>query len=93
MPEFKARALQRGTYVPRGPNVITTIFKNHFDDFKDNYQPKLEDTSADYRLEHIVKQVEGLVVCGDYTKGIARIQCTNSECKHDRSRPSLAFAT
>jgi len=67
--------------------VITTIFKNHFEDFKDNYQSKLEDTSADYRLEHIAKQVEGLVVCGDYTRGMARIQCTNSECKHQYFRP------
>jgi hypothetical protein len=87
LPDFKARTLQRGTYVPRGPNVITTIFKNHFEDFKDNYQSKLEDTSADYRLEHIAKQVEGLVVCGDYTRGMARIQCTNSECKHQYFRP------
>ena len=74
MSSFKTRTLQQGIYVPRGSNVITTIFKNHFDDFKENYQFKLEDTSADYRLEHIAKQVEGLFVCGDYTKGMARIQ-------------------
>jgi len=86
LPDFKARALQQGTYVPRGPNVITKIFKNHFEDFKDNYQSKLEGTSADYRLEHIAKQVEGLLECGDYTKGMARIQCTNSERKHEYSR-------
>ena len=64
MPSFKARAPQRGSYVPRGSNVLTAIFKNHFEDFKENYQSKLEDTSADCRLEHIVKQVEGLLVCG-----------------------------
>ena len=87
MPDFKAKALQRGTYVPRGPNVITTIFKNHFEDFKENYQSKLEDTPAEYKVEHIVKQVEGLLLCGDYTKGIARIQCTNLECRHEYLRP------
>ena len=87
MPNFKAKALQSGTYVPRGPNVITTIFKNHFKDFNENYQSNLEETSADYRFEHIVKQVDGLLVCGDYRRGMARIQCTNSECKHEYFRP------
>ena len=67
--------------------MISTIFKNHFGDFKENYQSKLEGTPAEYRVEHIVKQVEGLLACGDYTKGIARIQCTNSECRHGYFRP------
>ena len=87
MPNFKVRALQRGTYVPRRPNVITTILQNHFDDFRNIYYSKYESTSGKYNLEQIVKQVEGLLVCGDYTKGIARIQCTNPECKHEYFRP------
>ena len=63
MPNFKAKTLQSGTYVPRGPNVITTIFKNHFDAFNENYQSKLEDTSSGYRLEHIVKHEFGHALC------------------------------
>jgi hypothetical protein len=31
--------------------------------------------------------VERFLDCGDYTKGIARIQCTNPECKADHFRP------
>lgn len=87
MPNFKARALSRGTYVPRGPSVISTILQNHFEDFKDNYLSKSENIYGEYRLERIVKQVEGSLVCGDYTMGMARIQCTNSSCQHQHCRP------
>ncbi|MBA7716504.1 hypothetical protein ES703_125577 [subsurface metagenome] len=31
--------------------------------------------------------VENFISCGDYTQGIARIQCTNPECKEEFFRP------
>ena len=87
MANFKARTLQRGIYVPRGSNEITTIFKNHFEDFKNKYLSKCEDTYGKYNLEHIEKHVGGFLVCGDHTRGIARIKCTNAECDHQYFRP------
>ena len=40
-----------------------------------------------FRIERITKVVEKFVLCGDYTQGIARIQCTNPDCKHEYFRP------
>ena len=31
--------------------------------------------------------VEHFLECGDYTKGVARIQCTNPACKEEYFRP------
>ena len=47
--------MQRGTYVPRGPNVITTILQNHFEDFQNNYSSRYESTIGKYNLDHIYK--------------------------------------
>jgi hypothetical protein len=40
-----------------------------------------------FRRERIAKAVGRLLDCGNYTKGIARIQCTNPKCKADCFRP------
>jgi hypothetical protein len=40
-----------------------------------------------YRQQRIAKAVERFQVCGDYTRGIARITCTNPECKNEYFLP------
>ena len=40
-----------------------------------------------FRFERIRKAVEAVLECGDYTRGLARIQCTNPECKEEHFRP------
>ena len=78
---------QPHTYVQRGTNVLQTIFKGHFQNFADNYEEKYAPTYGRFRLERITEVVENFISCGDYTQGIARIQCTNPECKEEFFRP------
>jgi hypothetical protein len=40
-----------------------------------------------FRIERITEVVEKLVLCGDYSQGVARIQCTNPDCKDEYFRP------
>ncbi len=75
------------TYAQRGTNVLQTIFKEHFPDYADSYDEMYAPTYGRFRLERITEVVENFMSCGDYTKGIARIQCTNPECKEEFFRP------
>ena len=67
--------------------MISEIFKNHFENFKNKYSLRYENTPLSYQLDQIDKHVQGLLVCGDYSKGVARIQCENPECGHEYFRP------
>ncbi|HEB11625.1 MAG TPA: hypothetical protein ENI06_10485 [Spirochaetales bacterium] len=71
----------------RGTNILQTIFKEHFPDFAESYEEMYALTYGRFRLERITEVVENFMSCGDYTKGIARIQCTNSECREEFFRP------
>jgi len=75
------------TYAQRGANILQIIFKEHFQDFTDSYEQKYAPTYGRFRLERITKVVEHFISCGDYTQGIARIQCTNPECREEFFRP------
>jgi hypothetical protein len=71
------------SYIPRGQNVLQTIFKNHFDDFKEQYNEKYAKIYGNYRLDRITEVVEEFIKCGDYNEGLARIKCQNPDCGHD----------
>jgi hypothetical protein len=71
------------SYIPRGQNVLQTIFKNHFDDFKEHYDEKYAKTYGNYRIERITEVVEEFIKCGDYKERLARVKCQNTECGHD----------
>jgi len=43
-----------------------------------------------FRLERISRVAERFESCGDYTKGIACIQCSNPSCRFEHFRPSPA---
>ncbi len=68
-------------YRQRGTNVLQTIFKQHFQEFADTYEQDYAPTFGRFRLERITEVVENFISCSDYTQGIARIQCTNPECR------------
>ena len=74
-------------YVPRGRNVLHTIFEKHFKDFCNLYEEKYADRYGRFHLARIMDVAEHFLTCGDYLNGVARIRCTNSECGHDYFRP------
>jgi hypothetical protein len=74
-------------YKPRSRYVIQTILKNHFSDFEKHYDDHYADKYVKYRLIRIKEAVQKFLECGDYTKGVARIKCTNKGCKYEYFRP------
>jgi hypothetical protein len=80
-------SLPADRYVPRGRNVLHTLFERHFADFCEQYDESFAATYGIFRLERIQKLGERFSTCGDYLQGIARIRCTNPECGHDYFRP------
>jgi hypothetical protein len=74
-------------YKPRSRNVIQTILKNHFSDFEKHYDDHYADKYGKYRIIRIKEAVVKFIECGDYSKGVARIQCTNPDCKFEYFRP------
>ena len=74
-------------YTPREQNVIQKILKDHFSDFEKRYDDHYADKYGKYRIIRIKQAVEKFIECGDYSKGIARIKCTNPDCDHEYFRP------
>jgi len=56
-------------------------------DFAENYDEKYAKIYGRFRIERITEVVDNFIGCGDYSQGIARIQCTNPECKAEFFRP------
>jgi hypothetical protein len=40
-----------------------------------------------FRIKRISEVVDKFILCGDYSQGIARIQCTNPDCRNEYFRP------
>jgi len=74
------------TYSQRGTNALQAIFKEHFQEFAENYDRKYAPQYGRFRLKRITEVAERFLSCGDYTQGIARIQCTNPECREELFR-------
>jgi len=74
-------------YQPRGINALQRLFKEHFQSFADQYEAKHAIIYGRFRIERITEVVEKFILCGDYTQGVARIQCTNPDCKYEYFRP------
>jgi hypothetical protein len=74
-------------YVPRWPTTLTHIFHDHFQDFALSYDTLYAKDYGMFRLKRISRVVERFETCGDYTKGIARIQCSNPSCRFEYLRP------
>ena len=89
MSSFLAQESERQNqpYNPRGRTVLHEIVVRHYQDFVRGYEEKYRETYGDFRFERIDRVIEQFRECGDYTKGIARIRCTNPECGNDFFRP------
>ena len=74
-------------YKPRGINALQFLFKKHFQSFVDQYEATNAIIHGRFRIERITEVVEKFVLCGDYSQGVARIQCTNPDCKYEYFRP------
>ncbi len=79
--------VKRAVYQPRGINTVQLLFKKHFQSFADQYESKFAVIYGRYRIERITEVVEKFIICGDYSQGVARIQCTNPDCKYEYFRP------
>jgi len=64
----------KAVYRPRGINVLQLLFKKYFQSIADRYKDKHAIIYGRFRIERITEVVEKFVLCGDYSKGIARIQ-------------------
>jgi hypothetical protein len=74
-------------YRPRGINDLQILFKKHFQRIVEQYESKFAVIYGRFRIERITEAVEKFILCGDYSRGVARIQCTNPECKFEYFRP------
>jgi len=61
-------------------------------DFEERYDDLYAKQYGKYRIIRIKEAVEKFLECGDYSKGIARIKCTNHNCDHEYFRPFVGFA-
>ena len=77
-------------YTPRVQNVIQKIMADHFSDFEERYDELYAKEYGKYRIIRIKEAVEKFLECGDYSKGVARIKCTNPDCKYEYFRPFVA---
>lgn len=76
-----------GTYRQRGASSLQRLFRAHFPELAARYEAEYAIRLGKFRLPRITKAVERFLDCGDYTKGIARIRCTNPECRAEYFRP------
>ena len=74
-------------YQPRGISALQLLFKEHFQSLADQYEDKYAIIYGRFRIKRIIEVVEKFILCGDYSQGVARIQCTNPDCKHEYFRP------
>jgi hypothetical protein len=76
-----------GTYRQRGVSSLQRLFRAHFPKLAARYEAEFAARLGKCRLERITKAVGRFLECGDYAKGIARIQCTNPGCRVEYFRP------
>ena len=74
-------------YIPREQNVIQELLLDHYLRFKEQYDELYSKDYGEYRIVRIHEAVNNFIECGNYSKGVARIKCTNPECKHEYFRP------
>jgi hypothetical protein len=78
---LELQAAPPGTYRQRGASSLQRLFRIHFPDFAAGYYAHYARRLSHCRLQRITRAVERFLECGDYTKGVARIRCTNPDCR------------
>jgi len=84
---LEAQAAPPGTYRQRGSSSLQRLFRTHFPEFAALYETRYARRLGRSRLPRITGAVERFLQCGDYTKGVARIRCTNPDCRAEYFRP------
>lgn len=74
-------------YNQKETNIIQTILSENYTDFENTYDEKYADEYGIYRLDRINESVSKFSECGDWNNGIARVKCTNADCKHELFLP------
>ncbi len=74
-------------YRPKTQNVIQEILEDHFHHFEEVYEEKYAEKYGSEHIIRIKEVVKRFLDCGDYSKGIARIQCNNGDCRYEYFRP------
>jgi len=74
-------------YAPNSGNPVQLLLKDHFADFEEIYDAAYSADYGKFNLDRITEAVGRFVDCGDYSKGVARIKCTNTDCGHEYFLP------
>ena len=74
-------------YAQRSTNTLQLVFRHHFPEFAELYNQRYAKEFGLFRLPRITHVAQKFLRCGDYTQGVARIQCTNPECRFEFFRP------
>jgi len=61
-------------YRPRSINELQILFKKYFQSIAEQYESKYAVIYGRFRIERITEVVEKFILCGDYSRGVARIQ-------------------
>lgn len=77
----------RALYAQRGTNILQQIFRDHFAGFAADYDARYAKELGTFRIERISRVATRFMTCGDYRKGIARIRCSNPDCRFEFFRP------
>jgi hypothetical protein len=75
------------TYRPQGISSLQRLFRAHLPELLERCDPEFAVRIGKCRPGRIANAVEKFRECGDYSKGIARIKCTNTECTSEYFRP------
>jgi Transposase zinc-binding domain len=84
---LELQAAPPGSYRQRGANPLQRLFRAHFAELVARYEADFAKRLGKFRLQRITKAVERFLGCGDYSRGVARIQCTNPDCRAEYFRP------
>jgi hypothetical protein len=68
-------------------NSLQRLFRRHFAEFTARYQADYARRVGHSGLQQIIRAVERFLECGDCCKGVARIRCTNPDCRAEYFRP------
>jgi len=75
------------SYAQRSTSALQMAFRHHFPGFAELYDQRLCEGVRPVPLPRITRVAQKFLRCGDYTQGLARIQCANSECRFEFFRP------
>jgi hypothetical protein len=90
----------RAAYAQRGTNTLQHVFRDHFASFASEYDARYAKELGNFRIERISRVATRFLTCGDYPlsgsgvysrrgswQGLARIRCSNPECRYEYFRP------